>query len=54
MGHKCWPTEKQPSSLENDRLPLRDWPRKGIYEEYTVAVMGQEYNCDLYQLMPYK
>jgi hypothetical protein len=38
MGHKYRPTVKQPSSLENDWLPLRDWPREGIYEEYTATV----------------
>jgi hypothetical protein len=45
---------KQPSSLENDRVPLKDWPREGIYEEYTAPVLGQKYNCDLCQLVPYK
>jgi hypothetical protein len=50
----CRPTVKQPLSLENDRLPLRDWPREGIYEEYTTTVTGQKYNYDLCQLVPYK
>jgi hypothetical protein len=45
---------KQPSSLENDWLPLKDWPGEGIYEEYTTIVMGQKCNCDLCQLAPYK
>jgi hypothetical protein len=54
MGRKCRPTVKQPSSLENNRLPLIDWPGEGIYEEYNATVMGQEYNCDLCQSVPYK
>jgi hypothetical protein len=54
MGRKCRPTVKQHSSLENDQLPLRDWPRKGIYEEYTTTITGQECNCDLCQSVPYK